>query len=134
MSRSSLSPLPENSFRRLSKVVVRTIHLVGVAGVFGGAMMQTSESVYLALAIISGVALMIMEAHGCWIWLVQVRGASVFLKLLFLLFMHFWPEAAIPCLIVVIVISGFTSHAPSWIRYFSLLHGRVVHSDDEMLG
>ena len=129
-----MSQLPEKSFRRLFKVVVRTIHLIGIVGVFSGAMMHTSEAVYLSLAIISGVVLVIMEAYGSWIWFVQIRGVSVFIKLFFLLFMHLYPEAAIPCLIAVIAISGFTSHAPSWIRYFSLLHGRVVSSGDELLG
>lgn len=125
---------PENSVRRLFKVIVRTVHLVGVAGLFGNAMMQTPESVYITLAIVSGVVLTIMEASSGWIWFVQLRGVALYLKLLLLLLMHRHPEVAIPCLITVIVISGFMSHAPSWIRYFSLQHGRVVHSQNDLLG
>jgi len=34
----------------------------------------------------------------------------------------------------VIAISGFMSHAPSWIRYFSVLHRKVVLSQDDLLG
>jgi hypothetical protein len=129
-----LNPLPENSVRRLSKVVVRTIHLVGIAGVFGAAMMHASEPVYFTLAIISGVILVFMEASSGWLWFVQLRGVATCTKLLFLLFMHLRPEASVPCLIAIIVISGFMSHAPSWIRYYSLQHGKVIHSDDELLG
>lgn len=131
---SILNSLPENSVRRLSKVLVRTIHLVGIAGVFGNAMMQTSESVYLTITIVSGVVLVVMEAYSGWIWFVQLRGVALYIKLLLLLLMHLYPELAIPCLIAVIVISGFMSHAPSWIRYFSLLHGEVVYSNNDQLG
>ena len=129
-----MNSLPEKSVRRLSKVFVRSIHLVGIAGAFGNAMMGTSVSAYITLALLSGVALTLMEAYGGWIWFVQLRGVAVYLKLLLLLFMHLHPEASIPVLIAVIVLSGFFSHAPSWIRYFSLRHGKVVLSNNELLG
>jgi len=125
---------PDNTVKRLCKVIVRTIHLVGMAGVFGGAMMHASVSLYLYLTIASGVVLVLMEASSGMIWCVQLRGCAVFIKLLLLLIVHLRPEFTIPCLIAVIVISGLLSHAPSWIRYFSLWHGRVVLSEDELLG
>lgn len=126
--------LPENSARRLLKVVVRTIHLVGIAGVFGNAMSGTSNSFYLSLALISGVVLMLMEIYSGLIWFVQIRGVAQIVKLLLLLLIHLRPELTMPCLVAVIVISGFMSHAPSWIRYFSLQHGKVVHSNNDQLG
>ena len=131
---SFLNSLPDNTGRRLSKVIVRSIHLVGMAGLFGNAMMGTSESIYITLAIISGVVLAIMEAYPGLIWFVQLRGVALYIKLLLLLLMHIYPGAAIPCLIAVIAISGFMSHAPSWIRYFSVLHWQVVHSKEDLLG
>lgn len=126
--------VPENTLKRLFKVIVRSIHLVGMAGVFGNALMQTSGPVYLSLAIASGIVLVMMEASSGLIWFVQLRGVSLYLKLLLLLLMHLKPEITIPCLIAVIVISGLMSHAPGWIRYFSLRHGRVVLSDNDLLG
>lgn len=131
---SFLSLMPENSVRRLTKVIVRSLHLVGIAGVFGNAMTGTSESVYISLAIITGVVLVFMEAYSGLIWFVQLRGVSLYLKLLLLLIMHLYPSTAIPCLIAVILISGFMSHAPNWIRYYSLQHRKVVHSRDDILG
>ena len=131
---SILDSLPEYSARRLFKVIVRSIHLVGIAGVFGAAMARSPEPVYFALTIISGIVLVIMEAYSGWLWFVQLRGVAFYLKLLLLLLMHRYPETAIACLIAAIVISGFMSHAPSWIRYYSLLHGDVVHSNNEILG
>lgn len=126
--------VPEKTLKRLFKVIVRSIHLVGMAGVFGNALMQTSGPVYLSLAIASGIVLVMMEASSGLIWFVQLRGVSLYLKLLLLLLMHLKPEITIPCLIAVIVISGFMSHAPRWVRYFSVQHGRVVLSDNDLLG
>lgn len=131
---SFLSTLPENTVRRLTKVIVRTIHLIGVAGMFGHAMMGESGSTYITLAIVSGIALALMEAYSGWIWFVQLRGVSLYIKLLLLIFMHIYPDSAIPCLITIIAISGFFSHAPSWIRYFSVKHWQVVHSQEDLLG
>jgi len=131
---SFISELPDKTFRRLLKVIVRSLHLVGVAGVFGNAMMGTASSSYISLAIITGIVLVVMEAYSGWIWFVQLRGVSLYLKLLLLLLMHFYPQSSIACLIAVIIISGFMSHAPSWIRYYSLQHGMVVHSKEDLLG
>ena len=131
---SFLKSLPDNTARRLSKVIVRTIHLVGVAGFFGNAMMGHFESTYIVLTIVTGVVLTLMEASSGWVWFVQLRGVFLYLKLLLLLLIHFEPASSIPCLIAVIALSGVISHAPSWIRYFSLLHWQVVHSEDDLLG
>ena len=45
---SLLKSLPDNTARRLAKVIVRTIHLIGVAGFFGNAMMGHFESTYIS--------------------------------------------------------------------------------------
>ncbi len=129
-----LHSLPDNTVRRLSKVIVRTIHLVGIAGLFGNAMLGSYESIYVTLTIVSGVVLTLMEAWSGPIWFVQLRGIALYLKLMLLLPIHFYPNTAVPCLIAVIAISGFMSHAPSWIRYFSVRHWQVVLSQDDLLG
>jgi len=118
----------ENAVRRIVKVVVRTLHLVGMAGLFGQAMAGRFTTSYLTLTIVSGVILALMDIQSDRTWFVQLRGVALYLKLLCLLPIHFSPNATIPCLMVVVVISGFMSHAPSWIRYYSLWHGRAVLS------
>lgn len=133
-SMSLLSNLPDNTVRRLFKVILRTLHLVGIAGTFGDAMMGVSASPYITLAIYSGIVLVVMEAYSGLIWFVQIRAVAVYLKLLLLLFMHLYPQFSIPSLIVIIVLSGFVSHAPSWIRYYSVQHGRMVHSKNDLMG
>ena len=131
---SFLNKLPENGVRRLAKVLVRSMHIVGIAGVFGNAMTLTSSSNYITLAILSGVVLVLFEAYSGWIWFVQLRGVALYVKLLLLLLMHLYPQHAIPYLIAAIMISSFFSHAPNWIRYYSLQHRQVVHSKDDLLG
>ena len=131
---SLLNNLPDNSVRRLTKVVVRTIHLIGMAGMFGAAMFGAEEPTYFYLTMISGVVLVGMEAYSGWIWFVQLRGFAVYLKLLLLVLLHFALQHAIVILILVIAISGFMSHAPGWIRYYSLLHRKVVYSHQDLLG
>lgn len=131
---SFLNSLPENTPRRLTKVIVRTIHLVAIAGFFGNAMTGSYETIYITLTIVSGAVLTLMEASSGRVWFVQLRGLALYLKLLLLLLIHVYPSASIPGLIAVIALSGFISHAPSWIRYFSLQHWQVVHSRDDILG
>ena len=131
---SFLKSLPDNTPRRLTKVIVRTIHLVAIAGFFGNAMTGSYETIYITMTIVSGAVLTLMEASSGWVWFVQLRGVSLYLKLLILLLIHMYPNATIPGLIAVIALSGFISHAPSWIRYFSLQHWQVVHSKEDLLG
>jgi len=131
---SFLNSLPDNTPRRLTKVIVRTIHLVAIAGFFGNAMTGSYETIYITMTIVSGAVLTLMEASSGWVWFVQLRGVSLYLKLLLLLLIHIYPNATIPGLIAVIALSGFISHAPSWIRYFSLQHWQVVHSKEDLLG
>ena len=131
---SFLKSLPENTPRRLTKVIVRTIHLVAIAGFFGNAMTGSYETIYITMTIVSGAVLTLMEASSGWVWFVQLRGVSLYLKLLLLLLIHIYPNATIPGLIAVIALSGFISHAPSWIRYFSLQHWQVVHSKEDLSG
>lgn len=131
---SLLNDLPDNSVRRLTKVVVRTIHLIGMAGIFGAAMYGASAPTYFYLTMMSGIVLVGMEAYSGWIWFVQLRGVAVYLKLLLLVLLHGAVQYAIFILIVVIAISGFMSHAPGWIRYYSLVHRKVVYSQKDLLG
>ena len=131
---SFLNSLPENTPRRLTKVIIRTIHLVAIAGFFGNAMTGSYETIYITITIASGAVLTLMEASSDWIWFVQLRGIFLYLKLLLLLLIHYEPAYSIPSLIAVIVLSGFISHAPSWIRYFSLQHWQVVHPKEDLLG
>ncbi len=60
------------------------------------------------------------------IWLVQLRGQAILLKLLLLLLIPLIPDLGAELFIVVIVISGLISHAPAKTRYYSLYHRRQI--------
>ena len=85
---------------------IAIIVVLAVAGFFGYAMMGHYESPYVILTIVSGIVLMFMEAHSGWIWFVQLRGVSMYLKLLLLVVIHFDPASPLPGLIAIIVLSG----------------------------
>lgn len=124
----------EFALRRMFKVLVRSVHLVGTAGTFANAMMNISSSIYITTVIWSGLLLVLMESFGNRLWLVQLRGIAIYAKLILIGAMHWYPQTAIPCLIAIIMLSGFMSHAPSWIRYYSVQHRKVVHEITDILG
>ena len=121
------------SFKRILKTIVRSIHILGAAGTFGDAMIYNPSSIYITMAIVSGIFLTFLEASD-WIWFVQLRGIAIYLKLIAIWIMHIYPGTAIPAMIFAILISSFFSHAPSTFRYYSIIHRKVLYCHRDMLG
>jgi len=71
---------------------------------------------------LSGVLFVGLEIWSNGIWLIQLRGLAITLKLFFILLIYFFPDYSVFLLITVIIISGIISHAPGDIRYYSLFH------------
>jgi hypothetical protein len=130
-----LENLPDNSGRRLVKVLLRCTHLVGMAGLVGTVMASGSGAgLWFWVTLLSGLALLGLDAIASPIWFVQLRGVALYVKLLLLIPLHGHPELAIWWLMAMIVLSGFFSHAPGWIRYFSVYHGRMIQSSRDLAG
>jgi len=113
--------------RRWLRITFRTLHLVGTAGLGGGYLYQSPKEFwlpYLTLTVVTGFAIVFLELWTNAIWLIQLRGLAIFLKLVLLSCLHFCEGYGAHVLVISIVISGFISHAPGKVRYFSLLHGR----------
>jgi len=116
--------------KRWFSISLRTIHLIGVAGLAGAYLYDQPYSVwwvYLFATVISGFVMAAMEIYSDGIWLIQMRGTAIALKLLLLSTMLWWfdqPEAWV--YFVVIIISGVVSHAPGRVRYYSIWHRRVI--------
>jgi len=128
-----LFPSKSRSFagKRWLKIFLRTMHLLGTAGIGGGFLYHAPQQLwitYLWLVILSGLAIIAVEIWSNGIWLVQVRGVPILLKLLILSVLLFKGEIGMPVIVAVIAISGVISHAPGDIRYFSILHGKRVDS------
>ncbi|MGD8708979.1 MAG: hypothetical protein PVF40_01215 [Ectothiorhodospiraceae bacterium] len=135
MQRASRLFFPPASRRlpaqRWLKITLRTLHLLGTAGVGGAFLYGAAESAwmpYLWLVIASGAGMLALEVWSNGIWLIQVRGLAIGLKLVLLAAIAWADAPALPLFVAVIAISGVISHAPGDVRYFSPWHGRRVES------
>lgn len=111
---------------RWINILLRTVHLIGVAGCGGIFFYQLplkSVFPFLHMTLISG-ALMTLIAIWCnGIWLLQLRGVATLLKLAMLGYaMTYGSEEweYFACLFV-IVVAGIVSHAPGKFRYFRVI-------------
>jgi len=124
---------PENSRnlpgKRYISLLLRGLHLAGVAGVAGLFLYDLpfeQWKLYGLLALLTGTLMMLIEIWGDGVWLFQLRGQAVLLKLVLLAIALIWPSTAAVNFILIILLSAFFSHAPGKIRYYSIWHGKVV--------
>ena len=129
--------MSQTDFKRWSKISLRTIHLLAVAGVGGGILFGLDKELWLNywwLALVSGAFMMLMDLVANPLWLAQVRGFVVILKLILLALLGGHPDWDRFLLIIIIVISAVVSHAPGKLRYYSLYHRRVMTSEHDSKG
>lgn len=120
--------------RRWLSILLRTLHLIGIAGLAGGylyALPSEQWMPYLWLAFATGTLLLLKELYVDRIWLLQLRGQLIVAKLVILVGAHLLADG-FPAwgYLIVIFISGIIAHAPGNIRYYSLWHGRRYTRDD----
>jgi hypothetical protein len=126
-----LFPDPPRGFpgRRWANITLRTLHLIGVAGMGGGWLYGADPEAwrpYLWLVLASGGVMVLLELTATCLWLLQLRGLAVVAKLLLLAAAARWPEATPWLLVGVIVLSSVFAHAPADVRYYSPWHGRRI--------
>ena len=117
--------------KRWTKISLRTLHLLSVAGVGGGVLFGLEKDLwvnYWWLALASGSLMMLLDIISNPVWLVQIRGVSIFLKLILLALLGVYPGLDGYLLTVIIIISGVISHAPGKLRYYSIYHKKVISS------
>jgi len=114
--------------QRWVSVSLRSLHLVGVAGMGAGILGPGAPTgtglTYLILTLATGVALTLVYAWSDGRWLVQLCGQSVLVKLLLIALIPLWPAAAPALFIATILVSGLISHAPARVRHFEPLRWR----------
>jgi hypothetical protein len=123
--------------KRWSKISLRSLHLLAVAGVGGGILFALEKDLWINywwLALVSGVLMMLMDITASPAWIVQVRGVVIMLKLILLALLGMNPAWDSFLLAVIIIISAIVSHAPGKLRYYSLYHRRVINSDNDAKG
>jgi hypothetical protein len=123
--------------KRWIKISLRTLHLLGVAGVGGGVIFTLEHHLWLNywwLALASGTLMMLVDMIANPVWLVQIRGIVVLFKLVLLLLLGNDPDWDRFLLFVIIILSAIVSHAPGSLRYYSLYHRRVINSQNDAKG
>jgi len=117
--------------QRWVNIALRTLHLIGIAGLGGGFFYPAEGDLWQAffdLTLWSGFGLMTIAIWNSGIWLLQLRGQAILLKLLLLGLMPLLPSLRLPMFLAILVISGVMAHAPASVRYYSLWHGRRIDS------
>ncbi|BAO44654.1 hypothetical protein [Thiolapillus brandeum] len=115
--------------QRWVNISLRTLHLIGLSGAGYGFFVHGHEmnwEAFLLLTIFSGTAMMLISIWSNGIWLLQLRGQAIMLKLLLLALALALPPWRAALFVGVLVISGLISHAPGNVRYYSLLYGRRI--------
>lgn len=117
--------------KRWIKISLRTLHILSVAGVGGGILFGLDQSLWVSywwLALVSGVLMIAIDVIPNPVWVVQVRGLVILLKLVLLAFLGSEPSLDSAILIIIIVMSAVISHAPGKLRYYSIYHKKVISS------
>jgi hypothetical protein len=125
------------TIKRWTKIGLRTLHLVSVAGVGGGVLFALEKDLWLHywwLALVSGALMMLVDITANTMWVVQVRGVAIIVKLMLLILLGLHPGWDNLLLVTIIIISAVISHAPGKLRYYSLYHRRVIDSDQDLKG
>lgn len=105
--------------QRWVNISLRCLHLVGVAGVAGGFLFALSSESWLAywhLTLASGVALMLIYIWSSAVWLFELKGMAIALKIMLLVLALVFPAMRAEAFIAIIVISGLIAHAPARVR------------------
>jgi len=114
---------------RWVNISLRTVHLIGVAGIGGAFLYQASYmhwKPYLLLLVISGVGMLFLDILSNARCLLQLRGIATIVKIMVLMTsVLVGMEAYI--LVTVIIISGIISHAPGKVRYFYVVKGLTTN-------
>ena len=116
------------------RTTLRSAHMIAFGAYYGGHLFSVEpERLLPALAAVlaTGGAFMCFEIWRAPVWVAQIRGVACYLKLALLVSIAAYWEYRIAILTLVVVIATVISHAPAWLRYYSLLHLREVTTDSK---
>jgi hypothetical protein len=131
MSKSILFPVPMRQFagQRWLRISLRTWHLMSMAFLVGGTaagLPFAEQPVAMWGTVLSGALFIAVELYASCIFLAQLKGVAVLVKILLLWAALISRDNGLSYLLASIVIGGISSHMPGRFRYYSLFHGRVV--------
>jgi len=115
--------------KRWLDIILRTIHLLGLLGIAGGVLFAADKSLwfpYFLSTILSGLAMISLSIWSNGKWLLQNRGLAIMVKFLLLFLLPFLPNYEFHILVLIVIISGISSHAPARFRYYSPILGKEI--------
>lgn len=132
-----LSLLGDFKGKRWLKIALRTLHIFSVVGVGGAILFDVPFSQwvwYWYAAVATGVAMVTIDALSNFLWLVQIRGIVIYVKLSLLMLLGSNMLVNQLVLIAIVLMSAVISHAPGDIRYYSIVHRRRINSFHDSKG
>jgi hypothetical protein len=115
--------------KRWVNIGLRTAHLLGVTGLGGAVVCGMDPEIwrpYLWLTVVTGAFMMAIEVWSSAIYLIQMRGLAMLVKVLVLGAFALAPGTEAAMVVLAVVVSGVVSHAPASIRYYSIFHRRMI--------
>lgn len=123
-------PSPPESWSpvvRWLNISLRSLHLIGIAGLAGGylfGLLETQWAAYRHLTLASGALLAGVYLWPDRTWLLKLKGQAIVLKLALLALAFIEPRWRAALFVLVIVLSAVFAHAPDRVR--SWAWGRPV--------
>lgn len=116
-------PVEKREFaaKRNLLIGLRTLHLMGVAGYAGFFLFDLAPDQWLylgLLGLISGLLMFSIEVWSDGIFLLQMRGLAVLLKLAIFGWILIDPSWRTEGFFTIILLAGYFSHAPAKVRYY----------------
>ena len=118
-----LFPVESRSFPfRRSVRLLRTGHILAAGTLLGGVIFQqpwTALQPWWIAMLATGLALLATDLYASCGYLVQVSGLTVVLKMGLSALAGWYPQAALPLLLVALVIGSISSHMPGRYRHLA---------------
>jgi hypothetical protein len=116
-----LCPSNPRSFpgQRWVNIALRTLHLIGIAGIAAGFLTGAPGprwELFWHLSLGTGVGLALLYIGSNALWLLQLRGLTILLKLVLLTGAVYLPPWRAELFLSMIVISSVMAHAPGQVR------------------
>ena len=105
--------------QRWVNIVLRSAHLVGVAGIGGGFLFTLDGEAWKAywhLTWATGAGLSALYLWATFAWILEIKGLAIVVKTALLGIAGAVPEIRAEAFVLVIAISGLVAHAPARIR------------------